>query len=115
MPAQNVVRLGPYSAGDPIVDTLFLGSSTDIEIPLAQETFSDGAVVSARNVPERVMFCLPNGLPAPSPTNAELHRCGSSAATRVDVSPVLQPSDVRLFTSQSASKLPTVVSADDFN
>ena len=115
MPAQNVVRVGPYSAGDPVVDTHFLSSSTEIELPLTPETFSDGAIVAARNVPERVVLCLPMGLPEPSLSNAELHRCGLSAATRVDVSPLLQPSDVRLFTIQRTSTLPKVVSADDFN
>ena len=115
MPAQNVVRLGPYSAGDPVVDTRFLSSSAEIELPLTPETFSDGAIVAARNVPERLVFCLPMGLPAPSLANAELHPCGLSAATRVDISPVLQPSEVRLFTAQRTPTLPTAVSADDFN
>jgi hypothetical protein len=116
MPAQNVVRLGPYSAGDPVVDTHFLGSSTEVELPLTPEIFSDGAVVSSRNVPERVVLCLPTGLPTPTLANAELHTCGMTAATRVDVSPVLQPGDVRLFTSHVNSTSPKVKAAvDDFN
>ena len=115
MPAQNVVRMGRYSAGDPVVDTHFLGSSTEIELPLTPETFSDGAVVTARNVPERVVLCLPTGLPAPTLANAEVYRCGLSAATRVDISPVLQPGDVRLFTSHVNATSPKVSAVDDFN
>jgi hypothetical protein len=115
MPPQNVIRLGPYSAGDPVVDTHFLGSSTEIELPLTPETFSDSAVVTARNLPERVVLCLPMGLPAPALANVEVHRCGLSAATRVDVSPVLQPGDVRLFTSHVNSTSSKVTAVDDFN
>jgi len=115
MPAQNVIRTGRYSAGDPVVDTHFLGSSIGIELPLIPETFSAGAVVEAKNVPERVVLCLPAGLPAPTSASAELHRGGLSAATRVDISPVLQPGDVQLFTAQVKAALPKVVSVDEFN
>jgi hypothetical protein len=115
MPAQQVVRLGTYSAGDPVVDTHFLGSSIDIELPLTPETFSDGAVVAAKNVPERIVLCLPAGLASQNRPNVELHQCGLTAATRVDVSPVLQPSEVQLFAAHVNAAPLKVTAVEDFN
>jgi len=115
MPAQTVVRLGPYSARDQVVDRDFFTASNNIESPLTTELFHPQAQVARYNIPERIVFCLPVGSEQPKVENAEVHYCGVSVATRVDISPNLTADGILLF--QRAERLDTapVSSADEFN
>lgn len=115
MPAQEVVRVGPYSAGDHVVDRDFFTASNDFEAPLSPDLFEADALVARHNIPERVVFCLPTGAPAPTLENAEVHDGGLSVATRVDVSKQLQAHSIRLFTRSEINTAYVLPKVDDFN
>ena len=101
MPTQAVVRLGQYSAGDPVPDREFFGSSVDLEAPLIPELFQPEALIDQRNVPEHIVFCLPMGSTRPKLKHSEVHYCGVSTATRVDVSPLMQADNITMFARSS--------------
>jgi hypothetical protein len=115
MPPQIVVRLGQYSAGDSVVDREYFGASTKLATPLAPELFDPEALVERLNFPERVVFCLPTGLSTPSLPNAEVHYCGTSVATRVDISQQLRASAIKLFARARLEQGPGDLRFQDFN
>jgi hypothetical protein len=115
MPAQTVVRLGPYSARDQVVDRDFFTASNNIESPLTTELFDPQALVARYNIPEHTVFCLPVGSDQPKLENAEVHYCGVSVATRVDISPNLTADGILLFQRAERLDVSPVASADEFN
>jgi hypothetical protein len=61
------------------------------------------------------VFCLPVGSEQPKLENAEVHFCGVSVATRVDISPNLTADGILLFQRAERLDVAPVASADDFN
>lgn len=115
MPPQTVVRIGPYSAGDQVVDREFFGASNHVESPLTAELFHPTALVERYNIPERIVFSLPMGLSAPDLRQAEVHHCGVSVSTRVDVSPPVQPHNITLFVRAERAEATSITSGGEFN
>ena len=115
MPPQTVVRIGPYSADDQIVDRDFFGASNHVESPLTAELFHPTALVERSNIPERTVFCLPMGLPSPELPQAEVSHCGVSVSTRVDVSPMVQPDKITLFARAERAETTRITSGGEFN
>jgi hypothetical protein len=115
LPTQTVVRLGPYSVGDEVPDTEFLTASSDVDAPLARDLFDAESLVMGYNVPERVVLCLPMGATPPSMEKAHVHSCGTSAAMRVDISPLLRASGIRLFADSHRMEQYVPPDDDDFN
>jgi len=115
MPPQTVVRLGSYSAGDRVVDQQYFGGSTRVESPLTTELFQPQAQVARYYIPERIVFCLPMGSAQPTLKHAEVHYCGVSVATRVDISTQMSADNITLFARAQRFEAMPIDDIDSFN
>jgi hypothetical protein len=100
LPPHTVLRVGAYSEGGSMLDRDFL-TPRDQVAPFVTELFTPEAQLAQYQVPERSVFCLPNGIEAPrtlgSAMRAEVRHSDGFAAIRVDVSPLVTSNNIALF------------------
>ena len=117
LPEQTVTRMGAFATHQAQSDQDFFTSSMYIQAPLAPDLFTDEAHVAGRNVPETSLICLPPGIPFDgSFPGANVIRGATYVAARHDLSPQLQPSDVRIFERETPTSATSRASGDgDYN
>ena len=117
LPEQTVKRVGAFATELAQSDQDFFTSSMYIQAPLAPDLFTDEAHVAGRNVPETSLICLPLGIPfGGSFPGANIIRGATFVAVRHDLSPQLQPSDVRIFERATPRSVGPRASVDeDYN
>jgi len=115
-PSLRVQRTGEYSTDEPQEDREFLEESNNNSSPFAVDLFSDRALVAQQHLPEATYFSLPRGVSKPTLTNAQVQKSTLPLVTRVDVSRVLRPNDLKMFQRREADAVrPQAEGADDFN
>jgi hypothetical protein len=115
MPPQTVARIGPYSAGEPVLDREFFTLPTNDVAPFVPELFHPSALLAQHNLPQRSVLCVPSGTPAPRGTQVDVHQCGYSVASRVDVSALISPRHIKLFTKPEQAPIAPATGVDEFN